>query len=114
MISSIFLTPAKSKFLSVPISSYQFLSVISFLSVTAQANSYRPFFQSGSLGRGCAWNMRQPEGFVKMILHHLGEEMIIPGGDTVIAPGDHVIIFTFRSSIPQVEKILMVKLEYFE
>ena len=43
-----------------------------------------------------------------------GEEMIIPGGDTVIQPGDHVIIFTFRSSIPQVEKILMVKLEYFE
>jgi len=43
-----------------------------------------------------------------------GEEMIIPGGDTMIAPGDHVIIFTFRSSIPPVEKILMVKLEYFE
>lgn len=43
-----------------------------------------------------------------------GEEMIIAGGDTVIQPGDHVIIFTFRSSIPQVEKILMVKLEYFE
>ena len=43
-----------------------------------------------------------------------GEKMIIAGGDTVIRPGDHVIIFTFRSSIPQVEKILMVKLEYFE
>jgi trk system potassium uptake protein TrkA len=43
-----------------------------------------------------------------------GDQMMIAGGDTVIRSGDHVIIFTFRSSIPQVEKILMVKLEYFE
>ncbi len=42
-----------------------------------------------------------------------GEEVIIPGGDSVILPGDHVIIFTPRTAIPQVEKLLTVKLEYF-
>jgi trk system potassium uptake protein TrkA len=43
-----------------------------------------------------------------------GDEVIIPVGDSVILPGDHVVIFTLRSAIPQVEKILTVKLDYFE
>jgi len=42
-----------------------------------------------------------------------GEEIIIPDGDSVILPGDHVVIFTPRSAIPQLEKLLTVKLEYF-
>ena len=42
-----------------------------------------------------------------------GEEIIIPGGDSVIRPGDHCVIFTPRSSIAQLEKLLTVKLEYF-
>jgi trk system potassium uptake protein TrkA len=42
-----------------------------------------------------------------------GEEIIIPGGDSVIRPGDHCIIFTPRSAITQLEKLLTVKLEYF-
>ena len=42
-----------------------------------------------------------------------GEEIIIPGGDSVIRPGDHCVIFTPRSAIPQLEKLLTVKLEYF-
>ncbi len=41
-------------------------------------------------------------------------EVIIPGGDSVVLPGDHVVIFTLRSAIPQVEKTLTVKLDYFE
>jgi len=41
------------------------------------------------------------------------EEIIIPGGDSVILPGDHCVIFTPRSAIPQLEKLLTVKLEYF-
>ncbi len=40
-------------------------------------------------------------------------EIIIPGGDSVILPGDHVILVTLRSSIPKIEKILTVKLDYF-
>ena len=41
------------------------------------------------------------------------DEVIIPGGDSVILPGDHVILVALRSSIPQIEKILTVKLDYF-
>ena len=39
--------------------------------------------------------------------------VIIPRGQTVIHPEDHIIIFTRREAIPKVEKALMVKLEYF-
>lgn len=38
--------------------------------------------------------------------------VIIPDGSTVIQPGDRVMIFALTSAISQVEKILMVKLEY--
>jgi trk system potassium uptake protein TrkA len=41
------------------------------------------------------------------------DEVIIPWGDTVILPGDHVILVMLRSAIPQVEKILTVKMEYY-
>ena len=41
------------------------------------------------------------------------DEVIIPEGKSVILPGDHVILVALRSSIPQVEKILTVKLDYF-
>jgi trk system potassium uptake protein TrkA len=41
------------------------------------------------------------------------DEVIIPTGDSVILPHDRVIIFSTRQGIPQVEKALMVKLEYF-
>lgn len=38
--------------------------------------------------------------------------LIVPNGDSVIRPGDHVIVFALASAIPRVEKMLMVKLEY--
>ncbi|MDY7034060.1 MAG: Trk system potassium transporter TrkA [Thermodesulfobacteriota bacterium] len=41
------------------------------------------------------------------------DEVIIPSGSTVIHPGDRVILFSLRSSIPKLEKVLTVKLEYF-
>jgi len=41
------------------------------------------------------------------------DDVTIPGGNTVILPGDHVILVTLRSAIPQVEKFLTVKLDYF-
>ena len=41
------------------------------------------------------------------------ETVFIPGGDSFILPGDHVILVTLRSAIPKVEKILTVKLDYF-
>jgi len=42
-----------------------------------------------------------------------GEDILVPSGESVIAPGDRIIIFAVREAIPRVEKILEVKLEYF-
>ena len=42
-----------------------------------------------------------------------GGEIIIPSGDSIIKPEDRIIIFAKRQAIPQVEKILAVKLEFF-
>jgi trk system potassium uptake protein TrkA len=40
-------------------------------------------------------------------------EVIIPRGDTVITPGDRLIIFALQQVLPKLEKLLTVKLEYF-
>ncbi len=40
-------------------------------------------------------------------------EFFIPNGETVIEPGDRAIVFARREAIPKVEKLLMVKLEFF-
>jgi trk system potassium uptake protein TrkA len=42
-----------------------------------------------------------------------GEQVIIPRGDTVVLPGDRLIIMALRNVIPKLEKLLTVKLEYF-
>ena len=41
------------------------------------------------------------------------ENFIIPTGDSIVNPGDRIIIFARKQAIPKVEKILAVKLEYF-
>ena len=41
------------------------------------------------------------------------EQIVIPSGESVIQPGDRVVIFAKHSAIPMVEKKLTVKLEYF-
>jgi trk system potassium uptake protein TrkA len=41
------------------------------------------------------------------------ENFIIPAGDSIINPGEMIIIFARKQAIPKVEKILAVKLEYF-
>jgi trk system potassium uptake protein TrkA len=41
------------------------------------------------------------------------DEVIIPSGESIIKPGDRIIIFARRTAIPKIEKILTVKLEYF-
>lgn len=41
------------------------------------------------------------------------DNIIIPSGETVIEPDDRIIIVSRREAIPQVEKILAVKLEFF-
>lgn len=42
-----------------------------------------------------------------------GDEIIVPGGDTVIKPKDRLIIFTLQNEVPKLEKLLTVRLEYF-
>jgi len=42
-----------------------------------------------------------------------GKTIIIPSGESVIEPGDHIILSAKREAIPKVEKMLAVKLEYF-
>ena len=42
-----------------------------------------------------------------------GEEIMIPNGDSVILPHDHLIIFCVRDAVAKLEKLLTVKLEYF-
>jgi trk system potassium uptake protein TrkA len=41
-----------------------------------------------------------------------GESVIIPSGDTVIEPGDRVILFALTSVIGSLEKSLTVKVDY--
>ncbi len=42
-----------------------------------------------------------------------GDDILIPDGNTAIVPGDRVIIFSPRDRIPELQKLLTVKLEYF-
>jgi trk system potassium uptake protein TrkA len=42
-----------------------------------------------------------------------GQQIIIPSGDSVINPNDRIIIFATKQTIPNIEKILSAKLEYF-
>ena len=42
------------------------------------------------------------------------DDIIIPDGETVIRPDDHAIIFTLRSTVQKLEKMLTVMLDYFE
>ena len=41
------------------------------------------------------------------------QQVSIPSGESVIDPGDRIIIFARRQAIPKLEKILAVKLEFF-
>jgi len=57
-------------------------------------------------------NVKIPKGtIIGAIIRE--DTIIIPGGDSIIQPGDHVILVALRSAIPKVEKILTVKLDYF-
>ena len=42
-----------------------------------------------------------------------GDEIMVPRGKSVIQPKDRLIIFTLKKVIPELEKLLTVKLDYF-
>lgn len=57
-------------------------------------------------------NIAMPKGsLVTGIIRE--DEFIMPSGNSVIKPGDRIIIFARRQDIPKIEKILAVKLEFF-
>jgi len=53
-----------------------------------------------------------PKGVLVTVIIR-GERVVIPSGNSIIEPGDRVIIFASRQAIPKIEKIMAVKLEYF-
>ena len=57
-------------------------------------------------------DIRFPEG--AMLASIIREDSItIPTGESIVKPGDRIIIFARRDSIPKIEKMLSVKLEFF-
>jgi trk system potassium uptake protein TrkA len=57
-------------------------------------------------------NIDFPKGAMVVGVIRAGK-IIIPSGESVIAPEDRIIIFAHREAIPKIERILAVKLEYF-
>ena len=57
-------------------------------------------------------DIKEPKGAIIGAIEREGK-VIIPKGDDMVLPGDKVLIFTLRSSIADVEKALMVKMEFF-
>ena len=56
--------------------------------------------------------IRFPEG--ALLASIIREDSItIPTGESIVKPGDRIIIFARRDSIPKIEKMLSVKLEFF-
>jgi trk system potassium uptake protein TrkA len=57
-------------------------------------------------------NVSFPQGSILISIIR-DKKIIIPSGESVVNPDDRIIIFATRSSIPKVEKIMTVKLEFF-
>jgi len=54
-----------------------------------------------------------PSGAIVIGISRGDDTFIIPSGESVIEPGDRIIILADRRAVPKVEKILTVKLEFF-
>jgi len=58
-------------------------------------------------------NMAFPKGAILVGIVR-NDDIIIPSGDSIINPHDRIIIFSRQSAIPDIEKFLTVKLEYYQ
>jgi len=56
--------------------------------------------------------LKLPDGVLVLSIKRNGR-IIVPYGDTVIEPGDHVLLMAKRDAISKLEKFITVKLEYF-
>lgn len=87
------------------------LSAISIIGEEAEVLEAVALATSGIVGKPLK-HLDFPKGALLIGIIR-GDEIILPSGDSVIAPDDRVIIFARRKAVPKVEKILSVKLEYF-
>jgi len=53
-----------------------------------------------------------PKGAILVCIIRDGQ-IIIPSGDSVIKPGDRIILFALKQAVKKLEKLLTVKLDYF-
>jgi trk system potassium uptake protein TrkA len=86
------------------------LSVASLPEETAEAFEAVALETSDLVGRPLSKVKFPKDAIVGALVR--GSEVIIPNGSTVIQPGDRVMIFALTTAIHEVEKTLMVKLEY--
>ena len=56
-------------------------------------------------------NIAFPKGVLVTGIVHAGS-VSIPSGESVIRPGDRIVIFARKEAVPKLAKILAVKLEY--
>lgn len=68
--------------------------------------------ETSDLVKGPIKDLDLPKGVLVGALLRGDGQVIIPRGETQILPGDKVILITASHSLKQLEKILMVKLEY--
>lgn len=87
------------------------LSAISINGELAEVIEAEALETSDIVGRPLK-KMAFPKGALLIAIIH-DDQIIIPSGDSVVEPNDRVIIFAVRDSVPKVEKILTVKLEFF-
>lgn len=87
------------------------LSAVSLKGEEAEVLEAIALESSGIVGKPLK-DLHFPKGAIVLAILREGESSI-PGGESVILPGDHIIILSMRRNIPRVEQELMVKLEYF-
>ncbi len=57
-------------------------------------------------------DIHMPKGALLVCIIRNGD-IIIPAGDSVVKPGDQIIVFTVKQAVKKMEKLLTVKLEFF-
>ena len=57
-------------------------------------------------------DIHMPKGALLVCIIRNGT-IIIPAGDSVVTPGDQIIVFTVKHAVKKMEKLLTVKLEFF-
>ncbi|MEA1967489.1 MAG: Trk system potassium transporter TrkA [Thermodesulfobacteriota bacterium] len=87
------------------------LSAISILGETAEVIEAVALETSTITGRPLK-KISFPKGAILVCIIR-DDEIIIPTGESVVAPGDRVILFARRDAVKKIEKLLTVKLEFF-